>query len=73
MNSDEELRRVFREVQLLPEAKGRRVCVTLGGNWFADIIHEKGYTVWYMPGETPLEALTALRDALNNRRGQDER
>lgn len=72
---------MWREVQALPEANGREVSVTYSrydgpqllprqyrGPWYANIRHEKGYTVWYMPGKTPFQAMKNLRDALNKRR-----
>ena len=47
---------------------GQRLFVDRGGSkWYANIRHEKGYVVWYMPGASPAEALSELARALEER------
>lgn len=47
---------------------GQRLFVDRGGSkWYANIRHEKGYVVWYMPGGSPSEALAELARALEER------
>lgn len=60
----------------LPEAqradgRGRRyvnVTKSVPGQWYANIHHEDGYVVWYMPGDSVIHALNELVRALNARR-----
>lgn len=65
--NEENLREAFKIARQYCEV-GQSLFLDLGAtDWYANIRHQKGYTVWYHHGVTPIEALLNLADALEKR------